>query len=143
MRRADLQEERSARTSKQSSTMTSSPPPPPPLLSLSVLRASAEEGTTSEEGTSDGEWAMNIPSQWSENSIPEIFKRRKGKRKKPWWEMRSSPPPPVIWSVERHPAFPTSFKESSKELLLVGTRIPTIRRFVKLVLSFTDKFFFD
>ena len=130
---------------KQSSTMTSlppPPPPPPPLLSLSVLQASAEEGT-SKEGTSDGEWAMNIPSQWSEDSIPEIFKRRKGERKKPWWEMRSSPPPPVIWSVERHPSFPTSFKESSKELLLVGSRIPAIHLFVKLVLSFTDKFFFD
>ena len=68
----------------QSSTMTSLPPlppPPPPLLSLSVLRASTE--AAAEEETSDDKHTLNIPSQWSEDSIPEIFKRRKGERKKP------------------------------------------------------------
>ena len=60
------------------------PPPPPPLLSKLSLKESAEEAGK-ENAEEDTEPApMQIASQWSADSIPAIFKRKPGERKKPW-----------------------------------------------------------
>ena len=115
------------------------PPPPPPLLSKALLKASSD-ADAAEESSDDEETTSQIPSQWRKDLIPEIFKRRKGDRKKPWYEMRE---PVVKWTVENHPSFPKSFKKSSHELMLIGCRKPAIGIVIEHVLSYTHDSYFE
>ena len=115
------------------------PPPPPPLLSKALLKASSD-AAAAEESSDDEETTRQIASQWAEDQIPEVFKRRKGDRKKPWYEMRK---PVVKWTAKKHRSFPKSFKKSSKELMLVGCRKPAIAIIIEHVLSFTHDSYFE
>ena len=115
------------------------PPPPPPLLSKALLEASSN-ADAAEESSDDEETTRQIASQWAEDQIPEVFKRRKGDRKKPWYEMRK---PVVKWTAKKHRSFSKSPKKSSKELMLVGCRKPAIAIIIEHVLSFTHNSYFE